>query len=50
MGLSVSSIDAFRVRTVDIGSGAPPNYYLDTIQIEQTGTSLEYTLRPDKEE
>jgi hypothetical protein len=47
MGLTGLTIDAIRIVTIDVGAGPPPNYYLDDIQIEQTGTALEYFIRPD---
>lgn len=31
------NIDQFIVKTIDIGGGAPPNYYLDELQWEETG-------------
>jgi len=37
MNLQASSIDAFRITTVDLGPGAPPDYFLDLIVIEQAG-------------
>lgn len=37
-GLSADSIDQLVVRTIDIGGGAAPDYYLDTMQWEETGS------------
>ena len=37
MNLEGKTIDALRIKTVDIGPGQPPNYYLDDIQVEATG-------------
>jgi hypothetical protein len=34
------AIDEMVVRTVDIGGGAAPNYYLDTMQFEETGGAI----------
>jgi hypothetical protein len=41
------TVDELVVRTIDIGGGAPPDYYLDTIQFEETGSALTYTVEPD---
>lgn len=41
------TVDELVVRTVDIGGGAAPDYYLDTIQFEETGSALTYTIEPD---
>ncbi len=47
LSLVGTTIDAIRIQTIDIGAGAPPNYYLDDIQIEETGGSVIYTVEPD---
>lgn len=39
--------DEFTIRTIDIGRGPPPNYYLDVLQIEETGAPIEYRMAPD---
>ena len=52
MGLTGNTISAIRVRTIDIGAGNPPDYYLDDIQIEEspyttaTETS-DFIIEPD---
>ena len=43
-----TTIDALRVRTVDIGPGSPPDYYLDDIQFEETGSPIAFTIKPDR--
>lgn len=48
MNLVSGTINALRIRTVDLGPGDPPDYYLDNIQFEQTGLPLEYTIIPRK--
>jgi len=45
-GLSGTTLDEFVIKTIDTGSGDPPNYYLDDIQLEQTGDPLTYTIQP----
>jgi hypothetical protein len=40
------NIDQLVVTTIDIGGGAAPNYYLDTIQWEEAGGSV-YTVEAD---
>ncbi|HUX30703.1 MAG TPA: hypothetical protein VMV78_08775 [Thiobacillus sp.] len=42
-----TTIDALRFRTISLGAGAAPDYYLDTVQFEETGTPLLYTIRPN---
>ena len=44
MGLSSSTIDAFRMSLQAEGAGKAPKIYLDNIQVEETGTSEEYSL------
>lgn len=39
-GLGTDAIDQLIVKTIDIGGGAPPDYYLDTIQWEETGSEV----------
>ncbi len=43
-----STIDSIRIKTIDIGLGVAPNYWLDYIKIQQTGTSVPFTVAPDK--
>ena len=40
-------IDAIRIKTVDIGAGNVPHYYLDDIQIEETGGCVEFSIKPN---
>lgn len=46
MGLVNKTIDAIRIKTVDIGAGSVPEYYLDDIQIEETSGSVEFSIEP----
>lgn len=41
-GASTSTINQVVVKTRDLGAGNPPDYYLDALQIEQTGGGLAY--------
>ena len=49
MGVLASSttLDALRVKQSTI-EGKAPKYYIDSIQFEQTGTPVAFTLQPDK--
>jgi hypothetical protein len=47
LGLTNETIDSIRIGVVDIGAGAAPNFYLDDIQIEETGNPLEFRIDPD---
>jgi len=52
MGLVDATIDSMRVFTVDIGTGPPPNYWLDLIEFVQPsgdGTQ-QFFVRPDTAE
>lgn len=48
MGLAGATIDALRITVVELGPTIAPNFYIDDLQIEETGTSLEYTVKPNK--
>lgn len=37
-----ASVDELLVETIDLGGGAPPDYYLDAIQLEETGGPIEF--------
>ena len=50
LGFTAPTLDAVRIRTVDLGAGPPPNYYLDDIQFEETGGSIVYSVGPPKGE
>jgi hypothetical protein len=41
-------VNALRVRTVDIGPGTPPDYYLDDLELQQTGCPIAFTVKPDQ--
>jgi hypothetical protein len=45
-----STIDQLVVKTIDIGAGPPPNYYLDDIQLEETGGAIIYDITPQRED
>ena len=47
MNLIDETIDALRIKTVDVGLGDPPDYYLDDIQVEETVYPIEFTIKPD---
>jgi len=41
MGLTNSTIQAIRIKTVDTGFGSPPNYYLDEIEFVYDNTTTD---------
>lgn len=45
-GLATSTIDAFRIMTVK--GLIDQDYYLDDLQVEETGTPVEFTIEPRK--
>lgn len=45
---TATSVDALRVETIDTGAGAPPNYFMDDMQVEETGTPLIFSYSPDE--
>lgn len=47
MNLVDETIDALRIKTIDVGLGVPPDYYLDDIQVEETVYPAEFTIKPD---
>ncbi|MCK5763372.1 MAG: hypothetical protein KAH05_04565, partial [Clostridiales bacterium] len=50
LSLTGKNIDSFRIRTIDIGTGVPPNYYLDQIDmqasLEEGEPSIVFTIEP----
>ena len=46
LGLTEETIDSIRAKTVSLGAGAAPSYYLDDVQIQETGAPIEYTVEP----
>jgi len=46
MDLGGATIDALRLTVVELGPTTSPNFYIDDLQIEQTGAPLEYLLKP----
>jgi len=50
MGLSSQTVNELTIKTIDIGAGAPPNYYIDDLQWEQTGAlnAVRFDLKPSK--
>jgi len=47
LALTAETINSIRIGIVDIGAGAAPNFYLDDIQIEETGSPIAFTVEPD---
>jgi hypothetical protein len=47
---STSLIDEFTITSIDSGSGAAPDYYLDNIQLEQLGGNIIYSINPDSDD
>lgn len=47
MGLTAGTIDALRFQIV-AKNGKSPKFYLDDIQVEETGTPISYTMEPAK--
>ncbi len=47
LSLVGTTIDAIRIQTISTGGGQAPNYFLDDVQIEETGGSIIYTIEPD---
>jgi len=45
--ITSASIDSIRISVVDIGPGAAPNYYLDDIQFEETGSPATFKITPE---
>ncbi len=46
MGLTNLTVDSIRIKTISTGGGAPPSYYLDDIDIQETALFLKYTIEP----
>jgi len=46
MGLSAATVDSFRIQILT-KEGKSPKFYLDEIQIEETGTPIEFTIEPE---
>ena len=46
---SSSMIDSIRIRNVDIGGGAPVNFWMDYIQIQEIGEPIEFSLAIPKD-
>ncbi len=46
---SLTTLDAIRFKQEAKEGAKAPKYYLDDIQFEQTGTPIEFTLKPDKQ-
>jgi len=47
MALTGITIDSIGIKTVSLGVGDTPSYYLDDIQIQETGLALQYTIEPN---
>jgi len=48
MGLSATSIDAVRFTQAARDGAKSPTYYLDLITLEETGSPIEYSIKPSK--
>ena len=46
-GAATSTVNELVIRTRDIGGGPPPDYFLDVIQLEETGTPIIYEIKPE---
>ena len=49
MGLTTQTVDELTIKTVDTGPALPPNYYIDDLQWEQSGTlnAVRFDLTPN---
>ncbi len=43
---ATNTIDSIRIKTIDIGAGQPPGYYLDYLQFQEIGTVRDFELEP----
>ena len=50
LNITTSTFDNIRIQTVDIGGGPPPDYWLDDIQVEETGGGFIFSAGPDSGE
>tara|TARA_R110002020_G_scaffold175493_1_gene367385 strand:+ start:4933 stop:5967 length:1035 start_codon:yes stop_codon:yes gene_type:complete len=41
------TVNQIRIRTRDVGGGPPPDYFLDSIQLEEVGVPIVYEVIPD---
>ena len=48
-GLTNQLIQSLDITTIDIGGGAPPNYYIDDLSMSDASVGYEYRIEPDKE-
>ena len=46
---SSEDVNQMRVRTRDQGGGPPPDYYLDLIQLEESGKPIDFSVLPDSQ-
>jgi hypothetical protein len=46
IGLTNQTIDAIRIKTVSLGAGSAPSYYLDDIKIQENELPIEYVVEP----
>ena len=49
MGLEAATLDAFRIENEARGGGKSPKFYVDNMYLQTTGTSIIYSVEPDKE-
>lgn len=47
MGLETSTVDAFRIEIESVSGAKGPNFFLDVIQLEETGNNFEFDIIPD---
>ena len=47
-GIGAATIDSFRITTVDLGPGVAPDYYIDDLQVEETGSPAKFVIQPEK--
>jgi len=49
MGLTTQTVDELTIKTIDTGPALPPNYYIDDLQWEQSGTinAVRFDLTPN---
>lgn len=51
LAISSSTMDGVRFRTIDVGAGPPPDYYLDSLQWEQLSSGgIVYSYGPGRNE
>ena len=46
-GFTSPTLDAIRIKNIDIGGGPAPDFYLDDIQFEESGGSIIFSVGPE---